>query len=297
VVVGLSVIFGFPAAAWAQANANLDNLYNLSQNQYGTFGSRTLGQGTNLSSSLGQSNLNTMGSSLSGNNTGMGGAVDINQVNTAGQLIGNNARPAGFVGADSQDLGNFMSLMQSGGYGSSGSGLGSGGYGSGSNRYGTSNRNSGLNTLGGYNSLYGGANRYGANQYGAANRNSRYGMGGYYGGYGSRGLQDVRASVQVGFDRPNAATPNLSQTLTARLEKSARLQRLSPVQVSLEQGTAILRGTVATDHDRDLAEQVVRLEPGVTAVRNELKVGTAAGTPPTRQALPTPPSPPGAAGR
>ena len=36
--------------------------------------------------------------------------------------------------------------------------------------------------------------------------------------------------------------------------------------------TAILRGTVATDEDRRLAEQLVLLEPGVAKVQNEITV-------------------------
>jgi hypothetical protein len=51
-----------------------------------------------------------------------------------------------------------------------------------------------------------------------------------------------------------------------------------PLAVKLQGQTAILEGEVATDHDRRVAEQLVRLEPGVWEVRNLLIVAA----PPTR---------------
>lgn len=46
-------------------------------------------------------------------------------------------------------------------------------------------------------------------------------------------------------------------------------------KVNLDAGTAVLRGTVATDHDRDLAGRVVLLEPTVNDVVNLLAVASA----------------------
>ena len=51
---------------------------------------------------------------------------------------------------------------------------------------------------------------------------------------------------------------------------------MGPVNVSLVGQTAVLRGTVATEAERQLAEGVARLEPGVMAVRNELVVASEA---------------------
>lgn len=53
-----------------------------------------------------------------------------------------------------------------------------------------------------------------------------------------------------------------------------RIQKSSPITVTVRNQTAILRGSVATEHDRRLAEAVVRLEPGIAQVRNELTVQT-----------------------
>jgi hypothetical protein len=50
---------------------------------------------------------------------------------------------------------------------------------------------------------------------------------------------------------------------------------LSPerdIQASMDGTVIVLKGTVANDHDRHLAEGMVRLSPGVNDVRNELRV-------------------------
>ena len=45
-----------------------------------------------------------------------------------------------------------------------------------------------------------------------------------------------------------------------------------PITVNLVGQTAVLQGTVASDADRQLAEDLARLEPGVMAVQNDLAV-------------------------
>jgi hypothetical protein len=50
------------------------------------------------------------------------------------------------------------------------------------------------------------------------------------------------------------------------------LRFLTPVRVDIVGRTAVLRGKVATRHDRDLADRVVRLEPMVDDVVNLLEV-------------------------
>jgi hypothetical protein len=81
-----------------------------------------------------------------------------------------------------------------------------------------------------------------------------------------------RPTFRVAFDPPAPAPSRISDTLTARLQKSKRLEFVSPPQVAMSGRTAILTGEVATDHDRSLAEQVVLLEAGVSQVQNNLTV-------------------------
>lgn len=73
-------------------------------------------------------------------------------------------------------------------------------------------------------------------------------------------------------------------TVADLIRRNDRIQQLSPISVTLQDETAVLRGRVATEHDRQLVELLTRFEPGIWQVKNELTVGaqvsTAAG--PTR---------------
>jgi osmotically-inducible protein OsmY len=55
------------------------------------------------------------------------------------------------------------------------------------------------------------------------------------------------------------------------VENSSLLSSNKNIQVSLDQGTVVLRGSVGTDRERRLAEGTVRLN-GARLVRNELRV-------------------------
>lgn len=76
----------------------------------------------------------------------------------------------------------------------------------------------------------------------------------------------------VAFDYPLPSSEELQSTLAEYVLRVPGMERLGPVEVSVEGQTAILRGVVASDHQRDVAEQLVLLEPGVRAIRNELVV-------------------------
>lgn len=102
-------------------------------------------------------------------------------------------------------------------------------------------------------------------------------------GYGSRRTTgQIRARIRVGFSVVRPAPAQLSSRLAQRLEKSSWLDAQSPIEVAFEQGTAILRGVVATEHDRTLAERMARLEPGIRQVENQLTL-VQPTTPPATQ--------------
>ncbi len=78
--------------------------------------------------------------------------------------------------------------------------------------------------------------------------------------------------VSLGF----AASPvnyDPAASVAGLLGRTSRIARLSPISVTMERETAVLRGRVRTMRDRQLAEDLVRMEPGVWQVRNELVVG------------------------
>jgi len=101
------------------------------------------------------------------------------------------------------------------------------------------------------------------------------------GGAGTR--TELRTSVSVGFTHPRPTPAEVQESLADRILRLGRLQMRSPLEVSVQGRTATLRGTVATEHERILAEQMVRLEPGIWTVNNELvleAVPVPAGEPP-----------------
>ncbi len=112
-----------------------------------------------------------------------------------------------------------------------------------------------------------GSSSYGSSGYGSRARTqtrSAYGMN------SSLAEPEVRTRLVAGFDRPAVNSVQVSSRLTLRLEKVSRIQFRSTPQVLVQNGTAILRGVVATEHDRALAEQLVRLGAGIAQVKNEL---------------------------
>jgi hypothetical protein len=74
------------------------------------------------------------------------------------------------------------------------------------------------------------------------------------------------------LDSPTDAG-NPAAVIADVIRRNTRIQKLSPITVRLERETAILRGRVATEHDRQLVELLTRFEPGIWQVRNELTVG------------------------
>lgn len=139
-------------------------------------------------------------------------------------------------------------------------------------------------------------NQYGALPYYGGQYGAQYGsgvpvqFGGLYGASRNRStaqtpLQEgeIRSRRQIpiqvtyNIDFPVASVPssNVARKLSNELSSSPTIGAYGPVSVRVEGGTAILRGTVPTDHDRILAAQLALLEPRVSQVRNELRVGSA----------------------
>lgn len=79
-----------------------------------------------------------------------------------------------------------------------------------------------------------------------------------------------RLHVDFSYDALEPAT--VQTELSRRIEAADQVRRLGEIQVRVEGRTAILEGEVASAANRALAEQLVRLEPGVSEVRNGLTV-------------------------
>lgn len=102
---------------------------------------------------------------------------------------------------------------------------------------------------------------------------------------GLRRTNIERPRLTVGFEATGRSSEAIRQTLEQQLARSPSLASIGPVEVLVEGQTAILRGTVVSAQDAELAALVVGFEPGIDQVRNELTIAPpgqiwAPGTPP-----------------
>lgn len=238
----------------------------------GTFGQRNLGStlGGSSSSAFGGSSLGSSGSFGSGSGVGSSGMGAASTGQNAGQVSANDRfvrgarQPGQFVGSDRTDYAVVGQQNASGGLG------GGAGMNSMMGRGGT-------NQLGG---LFGqqGMNQFGRNQANQMQNNM---------GRGGQQSRPLRATMQIGFTRSAGASLRTTTQFERRLTKIPQLTVTGPVQVSMEGATAVLKGYVASERDRDLAEKLALLEPGIGDVRNELQIRPAADLP-GAETIPTP---------
>ncbi|MGQ9576384.1 MAG: BON domain-containing protein [Thermoguttaceae bacterium] len=78
--------------------------------------------------------------------------------------------------------------------------------------------------------------------------------------------------LSLGPAAPLPPARDAGPMLSAILQRSGQIVKRSPLSVTVRNDTAILRGRVATEHDRLLAETMALLEPGIWRVENELVV-------------------------
>ena len=118
------------------------------------------------------------------------------------------------------------------------------------------------------------------------------GMMGRMGGFGNqfgmmnqqqsnqRGKASLRIPMRVGFKVPVAQMAARSQQFATRVPKIPGFAKVKGLSVEMDGETAILRGTVESDEQRELMERMAKLEPGISAVRNELLVASVDATTP-----------------
>lgn len=226
------------------------------------FGNRTLGSGISSNASGGSSSFGQYGGSsgtsglsgLSGLSSGTSGIQSAQssagQVTSDARYLPQN-RQGAFVGADSRDTTNPLSQQ---------SGVQQGQL--------LQSQNAFFSQL---------SQQLQRNQNQQRQQNGRN---------GNTNQQQVRVSLKLGF----AGGGSVSSATTAQLEKRFTrlpgLNLVSPVQVVVEKDVVVLRGRVASQSDRELAEAIARMEPGIEDVRNELSVGPAGST--DAESLPSP---------
>ncbi|HEX3148334.1 MAG TPA: BON domain-containing protein [Gemmataceae bacterium] len=105
---------------------------------------------------------------------------------------------------------------------------------------------------------------------GSAMVNNRGMMGGLG---GQQNTPAVSYAATVSFAPTPVVAPAMRANLQGIVNRSSFIGVPANVRVESDGGTIVLRGKVADDDERRLVESMVRLEPGVSDVRNELKVG------------------------
>lgn len=204
-----------------------------SANSASAFGGNTLA-GSGLSSGGGQSAAGTgFGSTpLTGIGAGMS---SFGQQSGTGGFVGQNFGTGGFVGQAN-----------------------AGQTGQGANQRGGNNGGGGVNRAV-QQQLNGGGN--GGQNFGGA------------GGGGAAQQITIRPQQRIAFDFPKPVADRIEVNTRMRFDKiSLKRPQLTGIDIAVnDAGEAVLTGKVSSENHRKLAEQLVRLEPGVRSITNNLE--------------------------
>lgn len=106
------------------------------------------------------------------------------------------------------------------------------------------------------------------------NRGLGGGVGGLGGGLGgSNAMPEVSYAATLRFAPPPVVTPVLRADLQTIVSRTSAIRTPANVRVEADGDVIVLRGRVADEDEKRLVEGLVRLEPGVREVRNELEIG------------------------
>ena len=229
------------------------------QNSFGMSGFGQSGLGL---SGFGQSGFGISGSSFGITGSGSNGFLGSSQGFRPSGNTGLNNRLPGATNSSDPFSAYRGDPRNSGTTGTTGNRTG--------NMAGTNNRNmTGMNQFGNMN-RFGNMSGFGGNMNRFGNMNNM-GMNGM--GMNGQALPQpgyvLHSNIQTPPPPPPSETANRLQTV---LQQSTSLPSLKGLGVRVEGDTVVLSGTVATDSERTLSEAILRLEPGVYRVKNELKV-------------------------
>lgn len=238
------VLWGASATAYGQTGG-------------GMFGSRNMGSSVSAGS-------RTMSG---GSNPGGAGSTTQSQqgvgsITGSERFVRDNRQAGAFVGADGADT---SAVGTTGGGAAANGGLfgATGGRGFG---------NSGFSAIGGNQRGGVGANGR-TNQFGMG-ANGRAGGAQNRGGVNrlTRGGKEYRTQLNIDFEYAPVAVGVLQTNLGKRLANLSEVRQLAGLDVTIEGRTAILVGEVPDEKKRKLVEQLVKLEPGISAVDNRLTI-------------------------
>ncbi|GIW92162.1 MAG: hypothetical protein KatS3mg110_0203 [Pirellulaceae bacterium] len=208
------------------------------------FSSRTVGGGVAGSAAA-------RSSQMSGTGLSTAGLQQTGQVQARGAI---QRTDTGFVGASGQSMVDFAALRGGGGNAATATGV-PGGL--------AALSRSGLGTQ-----MLLGLGRGGLGQFGQFNQMGLVGQQ-----RTGQQQQQMRIPVRLGISPVRTTAPVAAGRFAERLNRIPALRNVaSKVEVTVEGRAVVLRGTVATEHERDLLARLALLEPGIDEVRNELQV-------------------------
>lgn len=237
-------------------------------------------QGSSLFGSSGLTNGGTGG--ISGGLTGSGFGSSGSSGGRSGGL--GSSGSSGFGGLGGAGSSAFGSTGLGGMTGGGNTGFGSTGMSGMTNPFGTTNnsgmvgRNSGAFAGNSQAGQAGTGNSGGATRnFGRGNNASQRNGGSSQNQQNERTTSTVRPRQKVAFDY-NVKSPTVVATkMTTRLGKiSQKNPSLKNIQVLVDGEQLVLSGKVETAEQSQLAANLLRLEPGVRSIRNELQVEKAA---------------------
>jgi hypothetical protein len=248
-VVGCLLCTGVASAQYTQSQFG-SSMGGMQQSSFGG-GTSTYGSFGNRTLGGGVSGRSTAGGSTS---QGTPSLQTLQQ--DAGGVQGNERflrqnRQGAFVGADTADAGNARSIQAQG------------------------QAASGLNSLFGPQGAFSQFSRMNRQDFNNQNQNQ---------GPGRKPLR-FRISADIATSNVSSSPTTVSREFEARLKKIPAMAKAGSIQVTMQGRTAVLTGSVKSERDRELAEGLAMLEPGISAVRNELVVDASG---PTAEELPAP---------
>lgn len=102
-------------------------------------------------------------------------------------------------------------------------------------------------------------------------------LGNLFGGFGGAGTAQstqplIRTRLRSAVAVPPTPPAMVQRAATVRFRSLANRPQLRGINVQMQGRTAVLTGVVPTAADRRMSELLMRLEPGVSAVQNQVSV-------------------------
>jgi len=229
----------------------------------------TMGGTGSTSGGFGSSGLGSAGGRASGGAGGFG--------TTGGRTSGGGTSTfGGSTGGRTGTTGSFGGSTGSGGstgFGGSTGGFGAGGRSGGQTGFGGS---SGFGQMGGFGGATSGFGSTTGMRGGSTSGMGTTGPGMSFGP--ANGVRTPTVVTTLRFQAPVVAPQVRRDQLQQVFTRSSAFTVPGGVNVTLDGQAIVLRGRVANDDERRLAENMLRLTPGVREIRNELQVPAATPT-------------------